>query len=157
MLLPRRLSVEILPMQSQAVAPERLEVTRNDGTSAEGGFGRWGCGSGRACLALLVRLFNLSHQESSVPHRKRNDTIRELHREAVRRQSELLLSAIDAATLGLRYFTPHGQALAELRKTIKETENILHDRPPDFQRWNTKPGPRLENELDHGDGRQGAE
>jgi hypothetical protein len=75
-----------------------------------------------------------------MPRRKRHDTIRELHREAIRKQSWSLLCAIDAATLSLRYFTPHGQALAELRKTIVETENILHDRPRDFQRLNSTPG-----------------
>jgi len=52
----------------------------------------------------------------------------------------LLLSAIDVATLRLNYFTPHGQALAELRKALIQTENILHDRPADFQRWNSTPG-----------------
>ena len=45
-----------------------------------------------------------------MPRRKRHDTIRELHREAIRRQSGLLLSTIDAAALSLSYFTPHGQA-----------------------------------------------
>jgi hypothetical protein len=50
-----------------------------------------------------------------MPRRKRHDTIRELHREAIRRQSALLVIAIDAATLGLKHFSPHGQALAELR------------------------------------------
>jgi hypothetical protein len=74
---------------------------------------------------------------------KQHDQINEFHREAIRRQLGLLRIAIDAAALGLRYFTPHGQALADLRKTIKETENILRDRPRDFQRWNTTPGPRL--------------
>jgi hypothetical protein len=75
-----------------------------------------------------------------MPRRKRHDTISEYHREAVRRQSGLLLSAIDAAALSLNYFTPHGQALAELRKALIETENLLHDQPRDFQRWNSTPG-----------------
>ena len=79
-----------------------------------------------------------------MPRRKRHDTIRELHREAIRRQSALLVIAIDAATLGLKHFSPHGQALAELRAGIMETDNILHDRPRDFQRLNSTPGPRLE-------------
>ena len=79
-----------------------------------------------------------------MPHRKRNDTIHELHRETIRKQSGLLLSSIDAATLSLKNFTPHGQALAELRQALIQTENILHDRPRDFQRWNSTPGPRLE-------------
>jgi hypothetical protein len=74
-----------------------------------------------------------------MPRRKRHDTIRELHREAIRRQSTLLILAIDAATLRLNFFTPHGQALAEVRKLLVETENILHDRPRDFQRWNSTP------------------
>ena len=60
-----------------------------------------------------------------MPHRKRNDTIHELHRETIRKQSGLLLSAIDAATLRVRNFTPHGEALAELRKAVIETENIF--------------------------------
>ena len=64
-----------------------------------------------------------------MPRRKRHDTIRELHREAIRRQTGLLLTAIDAAALSFKYFTPHGEALAELRKTLIQTENILHDRP----------------------------
>jgi hypothetical protein len=51
-----------------------------------------------------------------MPHRKRNDTILGLHRETIRRESMLLLHAIDAAALRLNYFTPHGQALAELRR-----------------------------------------
>ena len=75
-----------------------------------------------------------------MPRRKRHDTIRELHRETIRRQSGLLLSVIDQATLSLRLFTPHGEALMELRKTLIQTENILHDRPLDFQRWNSTPG-----------------
>ena len=75
-----------------------------------------------------------------MPRRKRHDTIREFHREIIRQQSGLLLSAIDAATLRLNYFTPHGQALGELRAAIMETENVLHDRPRDFQRWNSTPG-----------------
>jgi hypothetical protein len=52
----------------------------------------------------------------------------------------LAKGACDAGTLSLKYFTPHGQALAELRKLLIETENILHDRPRDFQRWNSTPG-----------------
>lgn len=75
-----------------------------------------------------------------MPRRKRHDTISEYHREVIRRQSGLLLSAIDAAALSLNYFTPHGQALAELRKALAETENLLYDRPRDFQRWNSTPG-----------------
>jgi hypothetical protein len=74
------------------------------------------------------------------------DTIRELHREAIPRQSALLIVAIDAATVGLKHFSPHGQALAELRAAVMETENILHDRPADFQRWNSTPGPRLDEQ-----------
>ena len=81
-----------------------------------------------------------------MPRRKRHDTIHEYHREIIRRQSALLVIALDAATLRLNYFTPHGQALAELRAAIMETENILHDRPRDFQRWNSTPGPRLDEQ-----------
>jgi hypothetical protein len=76
-----------------------------------------------------------------MPRRRRHDQISEYHREAIRRQSGLLLTAINAAALSLNYFTPHGQALAELRKALIQTENILHVRPADFQRWNSTLGP----------------
>jgi hypothetical protein len=75
-----------------------------------------------------------------MPRRKRYDTIRELHRETIRKQSGSLLTAIDNATLSLSLVTPHGEALMKLRRTLIETENILHDRPPDFQRQNSTPG-----------------
>jgi hypothetical protein len=76
-----------------------------------------------------------------MPRRKRHETISKYHREAIRRQSGLLLSAIDAAALGLKHFTSQGQALGELRQALIRTENILHGRPADFQLWNSTPEP----------------
>ena|SRR5688572_2665822 len=60
-----------------------------------------------------------------MPRRKRHVTIRELHRETIRKQSGSLLTAIDNATLSLSLVTLHGEALMKLRRTLIGTETFF--------------------------------
>jgi len=77
-----------------------------------------------------------------MPRRKQHDRINEYHREEVRRKIWALTTAISNASLSLNFFCPHGQALADLRAAAVRAENLIYDRPGDYQPpGNSTPGP----------------
>ena len=84
-----------------------------------------------------------SNGVAKMPRRKRHDQISEYHLQRIERQVSLLETAITDATLSLRLFCPHCQAL-ELRGNLRVALNVLNDRPAVYVRYNgnSTPGPK---------------
>lgn len=71
--------------------------------------------------------------------RRRSDEISQYHLQEIERQMRLLEIALDAAHLSLRPFSRHYDAIDGFKKQMRETTNLLMDRPIDYERPHAAP------------------
>ncbi|MBX3583656.1 MAG: hypothetical protein KF810_17355 [Rhizobiaceae bacterium] len=73
----------------------------------------------------------------AMPGRKKLRT--EIYRtdfDKIERQADLLEIAIIHASIGMNHYTPHGEAMMQLRKDLRKAVNVLGNRPADYFRHN---------------------
>ncbi|MEQ1945156.1 hypothetical protein ABMA32_22315 [Mesorhizobium sp. VNQ89] len=51
-------------------------------------------------------------------------------------RAQLLEVSISKASVGMNHYTPHGEAMMQLRKDLRKAINVLGNRPPDYHRHN---------------------
>ncbi len=72
-----------------------------------------------------------------MPGRKKlRSEIYQSHFMEIERRVHVLESAMSNASIGLSTYTPHGEAIMQLRKDLRKAINVLGNRPPDYHRHN---------------------
>ncbi|MBX3582890.1 MAG: hypothetical protein KF810_13435 [Rhizobiaceae bacterium] len=69
-------------------------------------------------------------------HKKLRTEICRTDYDKIERQADLLEIAIRDASVGLNHYTPHGEAMMQLRKDLRKAVNVLGNRPADYFRHN---------------------
>lgn len=72
-----------------------------------------------------------------MPGRKKlRKEIYQSHFSEIERRAMLLEISIGNASIGLNTYTPHGEAIMQLRQDLRKAINVLGNRPPDYHRHN---------------------
>lgn len=67
-----------------------------------------------------------------MPRRKRSASISNYHLDLIERQAGLLEIELRNASVSLKPFSPHYDAIAAFSRDLTRLRNLLHDRPADF-------------------------